>query len=76
MPLIKEILRLAIPSIATFSSMTLTGLLVLIIVGKLEAASIAVVGITNILMYIYGRYFRGHRELLITWLLKIMAQAA
>jgi MATE family multidrug resistance protein len=49
--LVRSILRLAIPSIATFSSMTFTGLLVLIIVGKLGAASIAVVGITNILMY-------------------------
>jgi MATE family multidrug resistance protein len=51
MQLVRQILRLAIPSIATFSSMTFTGLLVLMIVGKLGAASIAVVGITNILMY-------------------------
>jgi multidrug resistance protein, MATE family len=59
MPLIKEILRLAIPSIATFSSMTFTGLLVLMIVGKLGAASIAVVGITNILMYNLWALFSG-----------------
>lgn len=51
MQLAKRILRLAIPSIATFSSMTFTGLLVLMIVGKLGAAEIAIVGITNILMY-------------------------
>jgi multidrug resistance protein, MATE family len=57
--LVKKILRLAIPSIATFSSMTFTGLLVLMIVGKLGAASIAVVGITNILMYNLWAMFSG-----------------
>lgn len=61
MKLIKEILRLAIPSIATFSSMTVTGLLVLMIVGKLGAASIAVVGITNILMYNLWAIFSGNQ---------------
>ncbi|WP_274653261.1 MATE family efflux transporter [Paenibacillus humicola] len=59
MQLIKQILRLAIPSIATFSSMTFTGLLVLMIVGKLGAAAIAVVGITNILMYNLWAMFSG-----------------
>jgi len=49
--LAKRILQLALPSIATFSSMTFTGLLVLMIVGKLGAAAIAVVGVTNILIY-------------------------
>lgn len=51
MQLAKRILHLALPSIATFSSMTFTGLLVLMIVGKLGAAAIAVVGVTNILIY-------------------------
>ncbi|MBO7743704.1 MATE family efflux transporter [Paenibacillus sp. MWE-103] len=51
MQLAKRILQLALPSIATFSSMTFTGLLVLMIVGKLGAAAIAVVGVTNILIY-------------------------
>jgi len=61
MKLIKEILRLAIPSIATFSSMTVTGLLVLMIVGKLGAAAIAVVGISNILMYNLWALFSGNQ---------------
>jgi multidrug resistance protein, MATE family len=57
--LVKQILRLAIPSIATFSSMTFTGLLVLMIVGKLGAAPIAVVGITNIIIYNLWAMFSG-----------------
>src|SRR4051812_49104690 len=57
--LVKQILRLAIPSIATFSSMTFTGLLVLMIVGKLGAAAIAVVGISNIVMYNLWALFSG-----------------
>lgn len=61
MKLIKEILRLAIPSIATFSSMTVTGLLILMIVGKLGAAAIAVVGISNILMYNLWALFSGNQ---------------
>lgn len=61
MKLIKDILRLAIPSIATFSSMTVTGLLILMIVGKLGAAAIAVVGISNILMYNLWALFSGNQ---------------
>ena len=61
MKLIKEILRLAIPSIATFSSMTVTGLLILMIVGKLGAAAIAVVGISNVLMYNLWALFSGNQ---------------
>src|SRR3954469_19289522 len=61
MKLVKEILRLAIPSIATFSSMTVTGLLILMIVGKLGAAAIAVVGISNILMYNFWALFSGNQ---------------
>jgi MATE family multidrug resistance protein len=56
---VKQILKLAIPSIATFSSMTFTGLLVLMIVGKLGAAAIAVVGITNIIIYNLWALFSG-----------------
>ncbi|AFC29468.1 MATE efflux family protein [Paenibacillus mucilaginosus 3016] len=59
MDLVRPILRLALPSIATFSSMTFTGLLVLMIVGKLGAAAIAVVGISNILMYNVWAMFSG-----------------
>ncbi|WP_160719391.1 MATE family efflux transporter [Bacillus sp. USDA818B3_A] len=61
MKLVKEILRLAIPSIATFSSMTVTGLLILMIIGKLGAAAIAVVGITNVLMYNLWALFSGNQ---------------
>ncbi|MBT2654700.1 MATE family efflux transporter [Bacillus sp. ISL-18] len=61
MKLIKEILRLAIPSIATFSSMTVTGLLILMIIGKLGATAIAVVGITNVLMYNLWALFSGNQ---------------
>src|SRR4051812_47674188 len=59
MALIKQIFRLAIPSIATFSSMTFMGLLTLMIVGKLGAAALAVVGITNMLMYNMWALFSG-----------------
>lgn len=62
MLLVKRILRLALPSIATFSSMTLTGMLVLIIVGRLGAAAIAVVGISNILLYNTWALFAGVNE--------------
>jgi MATE family multidrug resistance protein len=59
MQLVKQILRFAIPSIATFSSMTFTGLLVLMIVGKLGAGAIAVVGISNIIGYNLWASFSG-----------------
>jgi putative MATE family efflux protein len=59
MRLVRPILRLAIPSIATFSSMTFTGLLVLMTVGRLGAAAIAVVGITNIIVYNLWAMFSG-----------------
>jgi multidrug resistance protein, MATE family len=61
-PLWKRILKLAIPSIATFSSMTLTGMLTLIIVGGLGASSIAIVGISNILLYNTWALFAGINE--------------
>jgi multidrug resistance protein, MATE family len=61
-PLWKRILKLAIPSIATFSSMTLTGMLTLIIIGGLGASSIAIVGISNILLYNTWALFAGINE--------------
>ncbi len=61
-PLWKRILKLAVPSIATFSSMTLTGMLTLIIIGGLGASSIAIVGISNILLYNTWALFAGVNE--------------
>ncbi|MDP4163771.1 MAG: MATE family efflux transporter, partial [Bacillota bacterium] len=55
----KKILLLAIPSIASFASMTVTGMINLIMVGKLGALSIAVVGVTNIVMYNAWALFSG-----------------
>jgi len=55
----KRILALAIPSIATFSSMTLTGMISLVIVGHLGALAIAVVGVCNIIMYSVWAFFTG-----------------
>lgn len=57
-----RILRLAVPSIATFSSMTFTGMLTLIIIGRLGAVAIAVVGISNILLYNTWALFAGVNE--------------
>ncbi|RHW42030.1 MATE family efflux transporter [Neobacillus notoginsengisoli] len=47
----KTILLLAIPSIASFASMTVTGTINLIMVGNLGALAIAIVGVSNIVMY-------------------------
>lgn len=58
----KRILRLALPSILTFSSMTLTGMLTLVIVGRLGPTAIAVVGICNIFMYNIWALFAGINE--------------
>jgi len=57
-----RILRLALPSIATFSSMTLTGMIVLILIGRLGPVDIAVVGISNILLYNTWALFAGVNE--------------
>lgn len=61
-PIWNRVLRLAIPSIATFSSMTLTGMLTLIIIGRLGAPAIAIVGISNILLYNTWALFAGVNE--------------
>lgn len=55
----KMILLLAIPSIISFASMTLTGVVTLIIIGKLGAIVIAVVGVSNIIMYNAWALFSG-----------------
>lgn len=53
------ILFLAIPSIASFASMTVTGMINLIMVGKLGALAIAIVGVSNIIMYNAWAIFSG-----------------
>ncbi|NHM31635.1 MATE family efflux transporter [Neobacillus terrae] len=55
----KQILGLAIPSIASFASMTVTGMINLIMIGKLGALSIAIVGVSNIIMYNAWAAFSG-----------------
>ncbi len=55
----KMILSLAIPSIISFASMTVTGTINLIIVGQLGALFIAVVGVSNIIMYNAWALFSG-----------------
>ncbi|WP_409294211.1 MATE family efflux transporter [Peribacillus sp. SCS-26] len=55
----KIILMLAIPSIASFASMTVTGMINLIMVGKLGALAIAIVGVSNIIMYNAWAMFSG-----------------
>lgn len=55
----KKILMLAIPSIASFASMTLTGTINLILVGQLGALAIAIVGVSNIIMYNAWAIFSG-----------------
>ena len=55
----KVILLLAIPSIASFASMTVTGTINLIMVGHMGALVIAIVGVTNIIMYNVFAIFSG-----------------
>ncbi|MEH7417062.1 MATE family efflux transporter [Neobacillus drentensis] len=55
----KKILLLAIPSIASFASSTLTGTINLILVGQLSALAIAIVGVSNIIMYNAWALFSG-----------------
>lgn len=55
----KKILALAIPSIASFAAMTATGTINLIMVGSLGALAIAIVGVTNIIMYNVWALFSG-----------------
>jgi putative MATE family efflux protein len=53
------ILRLALPSIVSFATVTLTGTINLIMVGQLGALVIAVVGVSNIVMYNLWGLFSG-----------------
>ncbi|MBW8348928.1 MATE family efflux transporter [Bacillus sp. IITD106] len=55
----KRILLLAIPSIASFASMTVTGMINLIMVGNLGALAIAIVGVSNVIMYNAWAMFSG-----------------
>ncbi|MCR2820660.1 MATE family efflux transporter [Lederbergia panacisoli] len=55
----KKILTLAIPSIASFASMTLTGMINLIMIGNLGALAIAIVGVSNVIMYNAWAMFSG-----------------
>jgi MATE family multidrug resistance protein len=55
----KNILLLAIPSIFSFATMTVTGTINLILVGQLGAIMIAIVGVSNIIMYNAWALFSG-----------------
>ncbi|MEM1504566.1 MATE family efflux transporter [Domibacillus sp. 8LH] len=55
----KKILVLALPSIASFAAMTATGTINLIMVGNLGALAIAIVGVSNIIMYNVWALFSG-----------------
>jgi MATE family multidrug resistance protein len=55
----KAILLLAIPSIFSFATMTVTGTINLIVVGQLGATIIAIVGVSNIIMYNGWALFSG-----------------
>ncbi len=55
----KAILLLAIPSIFSFATMTVTGTINLIVVGQLGATLIAIVGVSNIIMYNGWALFSG-----------------
>ncbi|HEX7056518.1 MAG TPA: MATE family efflux transporter [Bacilli bacterium] len=53
------ILRLALPSVVSFATMTLTGTINLIMVGHLASTAIAVVGVSNIIIYNAWALFSG-----------------
>jgi MATE family multidrug resistance protein len=55
----KLILKLALPSILSFATITLTGTISLIMVGQLGAIVIAAVGVSNIIMYNGWALFSG-----------------
>jgi len=55
----RMILVLALPSIVSFATMTLTGTINLIMVGQMGALVIAVVGVSNIIMYNIWALFSG-----------------
>jgi MATE family multidrug resistance protein len=55
----KQIMTLALPSILSFATVTLTGTISLIMVGQLGPLVIAVVGVSNIIMYNAWALFSG-----------------
>ena len=55
----KTILALALPSILSFATMTASGTINLILVGQLGALVIAIVGVSNIIMYNAWALFSG-----------------
>ncbi|ANE48541.1 multidrug transporter MatE [Paenibacillus swuensis] len=55
----KRILLLALPSIASFATATVTGTINLIILGQMGALIIAIVGVCNIIMYNAFAIFSG-----------------
>ncbi|TLS51104.1 MATE family efflux transporter [Paenibacillus antri] len=55
----KTILSLALPSILSFATMTASGTINLILVGKMGALVIAIVGVCNIIMYNAWALFSG-----------------
>lgn len=55
----KLIILLALPSLASFASITVTGTINLVMVGKLGTTAIAVVGVSNIIMYNAWALFSG-----------------
>lgn len=55
----KTILKLAIPSVISFASITVTGAVILIVLGQMGALIIAIVGVTNIIMYNAWGLFSG-----------------
>jgi putative MATE family efflux protein len=55
----KQILWLAIPSLVSFATQTVTGTISLIMVGQLGALVIAIVGVSNIIMYNAFAIFSG-----------------
>ncbi|MEB3102436.1 MATE family efflux transporter [Ferviditalea candida] len=55
----KKILFLGLPSVLSFAAMTVTGTINLIMVGHLGAIAIAIVGVSNIIMYNVWALFSG-----------------
>lgn len=55
----KKILFLGLPSVLSFATMTVTGTINLVMVGHLGAIAIAIVGVSNIIMYNVWALFSG-----------------
>lgn len=59
MRLWKTILSLALPSVLSFASMTVSGMVTLMMLGRLGPEVIAIVGVSNIIMYNMWALFSG-----------------